>query len=138
MKPTGPVEILVVKFPGNRFTGEMAPELSRLVESGTITIVDLLFIHKDNDGNVTSFELADLEGEDAQAYVDVVTGDLEDVLSEDDILHFAALLENNTSAGLLIFENSWAATFVQAMKNAHGEVILSERIPSDVIDQLIA
>lgn len=138
MKPTGPVEILVVKFPGNRFTGEMAPELARLVQSGTITVIDLLFIHKDETGAVTSIELADLGEEEASGFSTVVTEDLEGVLTDEDVLAYAELLENNSSAGLLIFENTWAATFVQAMRNANGEVILNERISKEVIDALIA
>ncbi len=138
MKPTGPVEILVVKFPGNRFTGEMAPELARLVQSGTITVIDLLFIHKDEAGVVTSIELADLGEEEASGFTTVVTEDLEGVLTDEDVLAYAELLENNSSAGLLIFENTWAATFVQAMRNANGEVILNERISKEVIDALIA
>ena len=135
MKPTGPVELLIVKFLGNRFTGELAPALLHLVEAGTVTVVDLLFIHKDEHGQVSAVELVDLPGDEAEAYAQAVT-DVEGVLTEEDVVAFGSLLEDNSSAGVILFENTWAVTFAQAMRNANGDVLLNERIPSEVIDAL--
>lgn len=137
MIPVGPVELLVAKFPGNKFTGELAPELTRLVESGLINVIDLVFIHKDPDGVTHIIELGDLPEDEAAPYSQFAS-DHEDVFGDDDFLRFAALLEPNSSAGLLIFENAWAATFAQGLRNAGAEVILNERIPHAVIEDLLA
>jgi hypothetical protein len=137
MMPVGPVELLVVKFPGNQFTGELAPELTRLVESGTINVIDLVFIHKDADGNTNVVELNDLSPEESTPFTQVVR-EQEELIGDDDIWRFAALLEPNSSAGLLLFENAWAATFAHGLRNAGAEVILNERIPYAVIEDLVA
>src|SRR5262245_54742415 len=98
----GPVEYIIVGFPENKFTGAIAPALIKLVESGTIRILDLLFIAKDADGNVLSFEFEDLEEFASFADLDGDTGGL---ISPDDIEHAAAGLEPNSSAALLIWED---------------------------------
>jgi uncharacterized membrane protein len=133
----GPVEMLVVKFPGNQFKGEIAPALAELVEKGTIRVIDFVFIQKDADGSLTSVELADLDPEAASAYASAVD-DVSGTLSEDDIKELGGLLENNSSAGLMLFENVWATRFADAVRNASGEVILSERIPRAVIEKVMA
>ena len=135
--PVGPVEVLFVVFPEPNFTGELAGELKYLVDSGQITVLDLVFIYKDADGNVTSVELADMDEDDASA-IEASVDDKEDILVEDDIAEFAAQMPNNTAAGLMVFENTWAAHFVQAMRNVGGEVVLSERIPADIVAEALA
>jgi uncharacterized membrane protein len=133
----GPIEMLVVKFPGNQFKGEIAPALAELVETGTIRVIDFVFIQKDADGSLTSVELADLDPEAAGAFSSAVD-DVSGTLSEDDIKELGGLLENNSSAGLMLFENVWATRFADAVRNASGEVILSERIPRAVIEEVMA
>jgi len=133
----GPIEMLVVKFPGNQFTGEIAPALAELVDAGTIRVIDFVFIKKDPDGSLTSVELADLPEDTASAFVPAVD-DVSGMLSEDDIRDLGGLLENNSSAGLMLFENVWAARFAQAVRNAKGEVLFSERIPRKVIEEIAA
>jgi hypothetical protein len=133
----GPIEMLVVKFPGNQFRGEIAPALAELVETGTIRVIDLVFIKKDADGTLTSIELADLDPEAAADYAPAVE-DVSGLLSEDDIRELGALLDDNSSAGLLLFENTWATRFADAVRNAKGEVLLSERIPRAVIEAVLA
>jgi Family of unknown function (DUF6325) len=133
----GPIEMLVVKFPGNQFKGEIAPALAELVETGTIRVIDFVFIQKDADGSLTSVELADLDPEAASVYASAVD-DVSGTLSEDDIIELGGLLENNSSAGLMLFENVWATRFADAVRNASGEVILSERIPRAVIEEVMA
>lgn len=129
---TGPVEYMLIAFPGNRFSGEIAPALHELVDSNTVHIIDLLFIKKDAEGNVLVVELDTLDDEEG-AMFDELDGDLEDLLSMDDIELMAAELPNNSAADLLVWENLWAARFAQAIRNAHGEVIANERIPHELI-----
>jgi hypothetical protein len=133
----GPVELLVVKFPGNEFRGEIAPALRELVENGTIRIIDLLFIKKDADGTVTANELMDL-APDLYEIFDPLVSDIEGLLADDDVQALAGALENNSSAGVLLFENVWATRFRDAVLNANGQLVLSERIPRSVIEAVAA
>src|SRR5215207_9288623 len=133
----GPVELLVVKFPGNEFTGEIAPALRELVEHGTIRIIDLLFIKKDAAGTVTANELADL-APDLYAVFDPLVAEIAGLLADDDVRALAGALENNSSAGVLLFENVWATRFRDAVLNAHGQLLLSERVPRAVIEEVAA
>jgi fructosamine-3-kinase len=133
----GPVELLVIKFPGNQFTGEIVPALKELVDSGTIRVIDLIFARKDKDGNVLVLELNDLDDNDYASY-NALVGDLSGTLTQDDVQQLAATLERNSSAGILLFENTWATRFRDAVLKAKGQLVLNERIPHSVIEQLIA
>ncbi|HEX5579626.1 MAG TPA: DUF6325 family protein [Candidatus Limnocylindria bacterium] len=133
----GPVEILVVKFPGNQFTGEIAPALRDLVDAGTIRIIDLVFVSKDADGSIGAFEIQDL-GEDEQASYNAVTDFEAPMMTTDDIERLGATLEENSSAAIMLFENVWATKFRDAMVNAGGELVLNERIPRTVIEEVAA
>jgi uncharacterized membrane protein len=133
----GPLEMLVLKFPGNQFTGEIAPALKELVDTGTIRVIDLLFVTKDANGAVDVLEI-DSAGDAVVAAYKPLVAELAGLLSDDDALHFAAALEPNSSAGLLLFENTWAARFAEAVLNANGQVVLNERIPRVVVDELLA
>lgn len=135
--PYGPIELLVLEFPGNQFTGEVAPALTDLVSSGTIRIVDILFVKKDADGNVTETELSDLT-EGAFAAFDPVVDELAGLITHDDALYLTAALAPNSSAGIMLFENAWAKRFADAVVSANGHVIINERIPRAVIDELVA
>lgn len=136
--PFGPVELLVVEFPGNHFTGEITPALVELVENNTISIIDLLVIHKDAAGNVVVLEINELDDDEYAVFDPALPDELAGLLTEDDALSIAAALPNNYTAGLLLFENTWAARFAQAVRSAQGEVLLNERIPHAVIEELIA
>lgn len=131
----GPVDLLVVKFPGNQFKGEIAPALTELVEAGTIRVIDILFANKDEDGKVEMVEVNDLAFDDVRRFDPVVT-DVTDMLSEEDVRTFASALEPNSSAALLLFENTWATHFRDTLANAKAEVMVFERIPRAVIDDL--
>jgi uncharacterized protein DUF6325 len=133
----GPIELLVVKFPGNQFTGEIAPALQELIDNGTIHVIDLLFAIKDESGALAVLELNDL-GDQRLAVVAPQKSELSGALTEDDARSLTGSLENNSSAAIMLFENTWAAKFAQAMRNANGELVLNERIPRAVIDELIA
>ena len=127
----GPVEYIIVGFPGNQFTGEIAPELGKLVESGTIRILDLVFISKDAEDVVTAVEFED---HDDVALFSALDGDVGGFISDEDIEYAAAELEPNSSAALLIWEDLWATPFVEAMRNSGGVLIEGSRIPHDLIE----
>jgi hypothetical protein len=132
----GPIEFVVLKFPGNQFSGEIAPALQELVDSGTVRIIDLLFVIKDVDGTVAVLEVDGL-GDAMAAIFEPIARTEDELLSQADGERFGELLEPNSSAALLLFENTWAANFVQAVLNANGEVLLNERIPRDVINAVL-
>ncbi|RIK45615.1 MAG: hypothetical protein DCC58_05900 [Chloroflexi bacterium] len=135
--PYGPIELLVVKFPGNQFTGEIIPALKELVDSGTIRIIDILFISKSEEEIVTEAELGELLDEVYAAF-DPLVDELAGLLTHDDAVEIAKLLPPNSSAGIMLFENAWAKHFADAIVAANGEVLLNERIPRAAIEELIA
>lgn len=132
----GPIELLVVEFPGNQFTGEIAPALTELVESGMIRIIDILFVQKDANGVVTETELTDLF-DDVFAAFHLVVDELAGLITHDDALQLSTSLPPNSSAGIMLFENASAKRFVDAVANANGHVVVNERIPRAVIDALV-
>jgi hypothetical protein len=133
----GPVELLLVQFPGNQFTGEIVPALQELVESGTIRIIDLVFVAKDADGNAVGVELEDLDDEMRGHFGSVVT-ELEGLIAEEDIEDLAAALEPNSSAGILLFENTWAKRFRDALVGAGGELVARIPIPPEAMAEVMA
>jgi hypothetical protein len=133
----GPVELLVLKFPGNKFKGEIAPELQRLVDNRIIRVADILFAIKDENGNVTVLEINEME-DDVTGLIDPVVSDLSDVLTLQDAQALTANIEPNSSAALMLFENTWASGFADAVARADGQVVLNERIPRAVVEELLA
>ena len=133
--PLGPIELLVVKFPGNQFTGEIMPAIEELVENGTVRIVDMLLVIKNSQGEVTLLEFSDLEPSAFARWTPLVTS-VTPMLNEDDAYQLAELLENNSSAGVVLFENTWATRFADAIRSAKGDVVLNERIPRVVIEEI--
>jgi hypothetical protein len=133
--PIGPVEYIIVGFPGNQFTGEIAPELGKLIDSGTIKVIDLVFITKDEDGNVASFEFDQRDELAAFAQLD---GEVGGILSQEDIDYASDALEPNSSAALLIWEDTWAAPFVEALRNSGGVLIEGSRIPHELVEAALA
>jgi uncharacterized membrane protein len=131
------VELLVVKFPGNQFKGEIAPALADLVDSGAIRIIDLIFAIKDEDGKMDMVEIRELEDNEIAMYEPLVTGGSE-LLSEDDVQQVASMIEPNSSAAVMLFENAWATRFRDSLLNANAELIYNIRIPYTVIQELMA
>jgi hypothetical protein len=127
----GPVEYIIVGFPGNRFTGKIAPELVDLVESGTVRILDLIVIAKDADGSIATVEIEDL---DATAGFGALDGDVGGLISESDIEYAASSLEPNSSAALLVWEDLWAAPFAEAVRSSGGVLLEGARIPHELIE----
>ena len=126
----GPVEYIVVSFPGNKFTGRIGPELVALVESGTVRVLDLIFIGKDAEGDVLAFEIDDLG--DIEGF-DQLQGEVGGLIGPEDIEFVAAALEPNSSAALLIWEDVWAAPFASAVLESGGVLLQGARIPHEVI-----
>jgi Family of unknown function (DUF6325) len=133
----GPIELLVVKFPGNRFTGEISQALGDLVHNGTIRIIDLVFAMKTDDGVLHVLELGDLDP-DSQSALEPLMDEPMGLLTEDDLVWLAGKIPSGSAAGAMLFENVWATHFADAIVNAHGEVMINERIPRRVIDELAA
>jgi hypothetical protein len=124
----GPVDYIVVEFPGSRFSGEIAPALRDLVERGLVRVLDLLVIKKDQDGTLEAFEVSDLEDTEI-GELRHHERDLAMLLSEDDVTAVAAAIEPGSSAGVLVWENSWAAPFASAVRHSGGQLVASGRIP---------
>ena len=128
----GPVDYMIVAFPGNKFRGEIGPALAELVDAGTIRIIDVAFVGKDADGEVVAFELTELDP-DVQAGLEEAGIEIGGLLNEDDLADAAEALEPNSSAALLVWENVWAAKTAQAIRDAGGELVAFERLPHDVV-----
>lgn len=128
----GPVDYLVVEFPGSEFRGEIIPELADLVQRGLIRILDLVLIKKDDDGTVEAFELGDAAAGEL-GEVRELERELADLLSEDDVTAVAQTLEPGSTAGLLVYENLWAAPFASAVRRSGGQLIANGRIPVQAI-----
>lgn len=125
----GPIDYLLVEWPGKQPNGEVAPHLVDLVDRGLIRILDLVFVAKDEEGNVAVIELADLGGEVAE--LAIFEGASSGLLDDEDVAEAGGVLEPGTSAALLVFENAWAAPFVAAVRRSGGELVASGRIPAE-------
>jgi len=132
MTEIGPVDYLIVSFPGNEFRGEIAPALADLVEAGTIRIIDLAFVGKDAESNVVALELTDIDPEVREGF-EKAGVEVNGLFNEDDLAAAGEELEPNSSAALLVWENVWAQNVAQAMRDAGGEVLDFERIPHEVV-----
>jgi hypothetical protein len=128
----GPVDYIVVEFPAgaSNFTGEMAKELLALVDSGTIRVIDILILTKNEDGTVDAKELSDIED---LGPLQKVEAELAELLAADDVDHLAAAMEPGSTAGVLIWENLWAAPFASAARRSGGQLIANGRIPIQAI-----
>jgi hypothetical protein len=129
----GPMELIVLGFAGNHFTGDITPALIDLVDRGIVRIIDLAVVVKDGDGNVVVLELQELTGELAALLHDLSGADT-GLLSEADLDDLAADLAPNTTIAALLVEHVWATGFASAVRAAGGGLIMSERIPGAVID----
>lgn len=128
----GPVEYLVVEFPGSQFNGEIVPALSELVTNGTIRIIDLVFIKKDLEGRIKIFELSELAHDEA-AMFDTLEGEIDNLLNEEDLIAAGERMQVNSSAAIMVFENAWAARLSNAIQRANGRLVDNARIPADVV-----
>ena len=131
LNETGPIDYILVEWPGRQPNGEVAPHLVDLVDRGLIRILDLVFVAKDEDGTVRGLEIADVGGEVAE--LSIFEGASSGLLSEEDIDEAGGVMEPGTSAALLVFENTWAAPFATAVRRSGGQLAASGRIPVQAV-----
>ena len=124
----GPVDWIVVEFPGSRFNGEIVPALVDLVQRDLVRVLDLLVLKKDDDGTLEAFELSDLDDREVGG-LRSYESELAMLLSEEDVNSLAAAIEPGSSAGVLVWENTWAAPFASAVRRSGGQLVASGRIP---------
>jgi Family of unknown function (DUF6325) len=128
----GPVDWIVVEFPGSKFNGEIVPALLDLAERDLVRVLDLLVLKKDADGSLEAFELSDLDqGEIGE--LRTYESELAMLLSEEDVNSLGAAIEPGSSAAVLVWENTWAAPFASAVRRSGGQLVASGRIPIQAI-----
>jgi Family of unknown function (DUF6325) len=133
----GPVECAIVEFPGSKVKGGIAPVLKELIASGTIRIVDLAFVRKDEDDHVEPLELSQLDLEDAKPYEEL-DGEIDDLINREDIQTIAEGLPSNTIAAVFVWEDVWDNRFADAVQSAQGHMVANERIPQDRVEAAFA
>ncbi|MEV6406368.1 DUF6325 family protein [Streptomyces bobili] len=126
----GPVDYLILEFPGNRMTGEGLPLLLDLVDRHIIRVLDLSFVRKDEDGSVRALKIADMDG-DGQLDLSVFEGASSGLLGDDDLAEAAAVLEPGNSAGVIVYENLWAAPLATALRRSGARMVANGRIPAE-------
>jgi len=133
----GPIDFIALEFPGNRFKGEILPDLFELVDKGIIRIIDLVIITRDQDSQVTVRELRELD----PAHIEIfspLNAEVNQMITKSDIDMIAEKLADNSTAGILLIENLWAKKTQQAMMDANGRLVMFERIPHDVVEEALA
>jgi hypothetical protein len=132
LEELGPVDYVVVEFPAgaSNFSGEMAKELLALVDNGTIRVIDILILAKADDGTVEAMELSDIAD---LGDLQILEAELAELLAEEDVVHLAAAMDPGSVAGVLIYENVWAAPFAAAARRSGGQLIANGRIPIQAI-----
>jgi hypothetical protein len=128
---------MVIEFPGNQFKGEIIPALREVVDAGIIRIIDLVFVRKDEQGNVSVMELADLQKDAADAFAPLAR-EASTLFAEEDVEKVSEVMEDDSSVALLLFEHVWATKFRDAVLAADGRLIAGERIPKERVDAALA
>jgi hypothetical protein len=132
MAEIGPVEYIALAFPGNQFKGDIIPALKELVSAGTIKVIDLAFVIKDADGNVLAMELEEMDSDAGKAFAEL-QHEIGDLVNEADLKGIGAALEPNSSAAILVWEDTWAAKFTNAVRDAGGVLIDRQTVPHEVV-----
>jgi hypothetical protein len=133
----GPIDFIVLEFPGNRFRGEILPDLFELVDKEIIRVIDLVIIMKDQEGQVTVRELRELDPAHVELF-NPLKAEVNEMITEIDINMIAENLADNSTAGLLVIENLWAKKTQEAMSAANGRLLMFERIPGVVVEEVLA
>jgi len=132
-----PVDYLAVAFPGNKFSGAILPEIKKLVDAGTIRVLDLVIITKDEAGNIAAIEASEASPELAASLAALgIEG--KNLLGQDDFEDIGQALEPNSTCGLMVWENVWAADFAKSLRDADGILLGQGRIPAAYLEELLA
>jgi hypothetical protein len=134
----GPIEVLVVGFPGNQFNGEILPELERLVDEDIISVVDGLLLTKEADGEVSFVEFDEEGANDDAARLVALMNQVESLISDEDVFELAENLVPDSSAAILVFEHTWAKPFRDAIIGSGGVLAANFRVPGLVVDELMS
>ncbi|HRA34497.1 MAG TPA: DUF6325 family protein [Acidimicrobiales bacterium] len=132
----GPIDFVLIEFPGDRLTGRAGAALLDLVDAGTIRIWDVLVIAKDDDGSIRGIDLHDLSADHLGSFT-AFAGARSGLLGDDDVTEAAGALEPGTVAALIVFENAWAVPFIRAARESGGQLVASARIPSDAVLEVL-
>ncbi len=132
MDEIGPVDYAVIAFPGNEFKGDIAPALADLVRAGTIRLIDAAFVGKDQNGDIFMLETTDL-APDVQEKLSSLNIEVQGLLNDEELLAIGEQLELDSSAALLVWENVWARTVAQAMRDAGGLLVAFDRVPHHAV-----
>jgi hypothetical protein len=133
LEEMGPIDYLVIEWPGKQPNGEAAPLLVDLVERGLIRVIDLAFLAKGEDGSVAALDISNLANESDQ--LKELLGASSGILDEEDFAEAAQALEPGTSAAILVYENRWAAPFAIALRESGAQLVANGRIP---VQQIVA
>jgi hypothetical protein len=133
-----PVEILVVSFPESRFSGDILPELSKVVDNGTITVIDGLFVRKDDAGTTTFVEFDELGGDSEVASLSQLIASANGLISDDDVAELSSSLEPGSSAAILVFEHTWEKGLLAAISAPGGVLVEDVHVPDEVVDEVLA
>ena len=128
----GPIDYVLIEFPGSQFNGQIAPSIIELVNNETIRLLDLVFVHKTEAGDIETLELSDVAPAEAGDLADIDVG-YAGLLAEDDLAAAASIVEPGSSALLLVWENTWAAPLATAIRESGGQLVSSGRIPVNAI-----
>jgi len=134
----GPIEVLVVGFPGNQFNGQIIPELEKLIDTDTISIVDGILVRKDDDGEVTFTEFDELGANADATKLAEIMDQIDSLISDEDINELVAALDPNSSAAILVFEHTWSKPLRDAIVDSGGLLVANFRVPGLVVEELLA
>lgn len=134
----GPIEVIVVAFPGNQFNGRILPELKNLVEAGTVRIVDGILAIKAGDGTCTFVEMTELAADDPVGQLAALFDQMDDLISEEDLVELMADLEPNSSAAVLVFEHTWVKPLRDAIVGSGGILAANIRIPPETVAEVMS
>jgi hypothetical protein len=128
----GPVDFVALEFKGNKFKGEIFPEILNLVNNGIVRVIDMIIVRKDAKGNVTHQEMQETDKK-VLAVFNPLKAEINGMIQVEDIEMIGEKLENNCTAAVILFENLWAVNFVKAVENANGQSVMHVRIPHEVV-----
>lgn len=134
----GPMEVLVISFPGNQFNGEIIPELKRLMDTELIDLIDGVLVHKDEAGEVSFFEFDELSPDNGAAALAGLLHQVESFISDEDVAEFAAGLDANSSEAVLVVEHRWAKRLRDSIVGSGGRLAANFRVPQATVKQLLS